>query len=920
LREERIRSDRFRRVDELFASALEREGDARRRFLDESCADDAPLRQEVETMLQMAKASEEFLETPAFNVAAALLGDETQRLERDSTPAHTPVTTGAIDNARFIPGDLVAGRYRIVGLLGRGGMGEVYRADDLRLSQPVALKFLAESLARDGAALARFHREVSVARQISHRHVCRVYDIGEHAGMQFLSMEYIRGEELSSLLKRIGRLPHDKAIDVARQLCAGLAAIHDAGVLHRDLKPANVMLDEHGAVRITDFGIVALAEGVSGREAMIGTPAYMSPEQLTGGELTTRSDVYSLGLVMYEFFTGKRRTASSSATAPELDPVVARVIERCLETDPGKRPASALQVSAALPGGDPLAAALAAGETPSPQMVAAAPKQGSLSPGKATLLLAWIVVAVILAALISGWTSLHRLVPLERSPELLQETATGIARTAGYTAAADSDWGFYRDSEALTYIFEKESGPRLAERLRTAQPPAILYWYRQSPQHLVALDFWTINPSNPPLTTSGMTVVALDTKGRLLYFEGVPPQVDQRGSTTADWAPFFGAAGLDAATFRSIQSQWTPPQHSDARMAWSGRSRERPDVPLRVEAASYRGKPTYFEVIGPWRHPMRQETPEPASGLPSLLLVLYFGALALGALLAWRNLRLGRGDRRGAFRLALLTFALRMFMWLVVAHHVPSFGEVMAFIVAVQSALYWSCTIGLLHLALEPFVRRRWPEWIISWSRLLAGDVRDPLVGRDVLIGCAFGGAMVIADELTSLLPQLLGQPMRPTIHSPRLYEHGLLGARGFVVNFVNELSAAMLFSFIIISLVLFFVMLTRNRKIAFGITWVLFYLVAALQTGIASPFDWLLAAITPTLLLLVLTRYGVLTLVTMMFFVHLTVFFPVTTDLTAWYATAFILELIALAAVALYGFRTSLAGQKLVGAGLFDE
>jgi len=243
-----------------------------------------------------------------------------------------------------VPGDLVAGRYRIVGLLGRGGMGEVYRADDLRLRQPVALKFLAESLARDGAALARFHREVSVARQISHRHVCRVYDIGEHAGMQFLSMEYIRGEELSSLLKRIGRLPQDKAVAVARQLCAGLAAIHDAGVLHRDLKPANVMIDEHGDVRITDFGIVALAEGVSGREAMIGTPAYMSPEQLTGGDLTTRSDLYSLGLVMYEFFTGKRRTASSGATVPELDPVVARVIERCLEADPDQRPASALQV------------------------------------------------------------------------------------------------------------------------------------------------------------------------------------------------------------------------------------------------------------------------------------------------------------------------------------------------------------------------------------------------------------------------------------------------------------------------------------------------------------------------------------------------------------------------------------------------
>ena len=270
-------------------------------------------------------------------------------------------------------------------------MGEVYRADDLKLKQAVALKFLPASLSADGAALARFYKEVSVARQISHRHVCRVYDVSEYQGEHFISMEYVRGEELASLLKRIGRLPQDKAIDVARQLCAGLAAVHERGVLHRDLKPANIMLDEHGEVRITDFGIAALA--IEDRREMSGTPAYMSPEQLDGRELTPKSDIYSLGLVLYEVFTGKKAFEASSMQellrlrrsdttptspaqhVPELDPLVERVIFRCLERDPAKRPASALQVAAALPGGDPLAAALAAGETPSPEMVAAAPKR-----------------------------------------------------------------------------------------------------------------------------------------------------------------------------------------------------------------------------------------------------------------------------------------------------------------------------------------------------------------------------------------------------------------------------------------------------------------------------------------------------------------------------------------------------------------
>ena len=140
-------------------------------------------------------------------------------------------------------------------LLGRGGMGEVYRADDLTLDQPVALKFLPEATARDEAALERFHNEVRIARRISHPNVCRIYDIGQADGLVFLSMEYVDGEDLGSLLRRIGRLPYDKALEIARKLCAGLAAAHGKGVLHRDLKPANVMLNGEGEVVIMDFGL-----------------------------------------------------------------------------------------------------------------------------------------------------------------------------------------------------------------------------------------------------------------------------------------------------------------------------------------------------------------------------------------------------------------------------------------------------------------------------------------------------------------------------------------------------------------------------------------------------------------------------------------------------------------------------------------
>jgi serine/threonine protein kinase len=176
-------------------------------------------------------------------------------------------------------------------------MGEVYRADDLKLGQPVALKLLPKALADDSVRRERLFAEVRIARQVSHPNICRVFDISELEGRHFLTMEYIDGEDLASLLKRIGSLHGAKALDVARQLCAGLAAAHDKGVLHRDLKPANVMIDGRGRVRIADFGL-AVAAGEDVPEADVsGTPPYMAPEQFAGKGASVRSDIYALGLI-----------------------------------------------------------------------------------------------------------------------------------------------------------------------------------------------------------------------------------------------------------------------------------------------------------------------------------------------------------------------------------------------------------------------------------------------------------------------------------------------------------------------------------------------------------------------------------------------------------------------------------------------
>ncbi|HEY7698645.1 MAG TPA: serine/threonine-protein kinase, partial [Vicinamibacteria bacterium] len=241
--------ERWERVKGLVDRALEKGPSERDRFLREACAGDESLRAEVESLLGYERESVPERGPP---------GSIEPTREVPSRPSAAPRAVD-LPYGRFSPGTILASRYRIIERVGQGGMGEVYRADDLTLDQPVALKFLPEELSRNTGALGRFRGEVRIARQISHPNLCRVYDIGEADGLHFLSMEYIRGEDLRSLLRRIGRLPADKAVEVAAQIASGLAAAHDRGVLHRDLKPANVMIDERGQARITDFGLAAAA-------------------------------------------------------------------------------------------------------------------------------------------------------------------------------------------------------------------------------------------------------------------------------------------------------------------------------------------------------------------------------------------------------------------------------------------------------------------------------------------------------------------------------------------------------------------------------------------------------------------------------------------------------------------------------------
>jgi predicted Ser/Thr protein kinase len=689
-----------------------------------------------------------------------------------SHPATPPGRDGT-----FATGDLVGGRYRIVGMLGRGGMGEVYRADDLTLGQTVALKFLPRSVERNPEQLERLRAEVRITRQVSHPNVCRVYDLGEVDGRHFLTMEYVDGEDLSSLLRRIGRLPADKVLDVARQLCAGLAAAHDRGVIHRDLKPANVMLDGRGKVRVTDFGL-AIADEAGAAADRSGTPAYMAPEQLAGKALSPKTDIYALGLVLYELYAGRRlfeagtldelmRLQSNaerlrmSASSLNLDPAVERVIVRCVEFDPAKRPDSALQVAAALPGGDPLAAALAAGETPSPELVAAAGEDAKLPLAMTVGLLAIVVVGCLSSGIANARTSAFAILQPPYSAEVLAIKAREMLQRLRPDYTSDNTAATFDVGDSMTsYLRAHRDFAWQWRDLPRLKPSPVIFWQRSSPRPLLPLQFpggTRVSLGDPPRTAPGLALVVTDVYGRLTHLEVKPSAEDDKAPAVGDapWPRLFQEAGLDMARFTPAPPEWIPPSWSDARAAWTGSSSEYPTVPLRVEATALHGRPTFFVVAAPWTPlPGTPPTRPPASliAVAIVALLAITSPIVAGILMARWNIKNGRADRRGAARLAAFVGIVQMAAtWLVMAH-VASPAE----IILLAQAFVWPAIVAILvwvlYVALEPYVRRTWPSALISWNRIIEGRIRDGMVARDVLVGVAATALFDGLDPLVKLL------------------------------------------------------------------------------------------------------------------------------------------------------------------------
>jgi hypothetical protein len=856
-----------------------------------------------------------------------------------SRPGWLASSSPAGSHEALAPGTLLAERYRILGLVGRGGMGEVYRAEDLRLGQNVALKFLPNAVAGDPQRLAQFHHEVRIARQVSHRNVCRVYDIGEDHGRVVLTMELVDGEDLALLLKRIGRFPEERATEIARQICAGLAAAHDLGVLHRDLKPANIMLDADGRVRITDFGLAGLAGSFT--DIRSGTPAYMAPEQLAGKDVSERSDLFSLGLVLFEIYTGKRAFDAttiaellrqhddgvrvSGTTGRDIDPAVQRVIERCLAREPAERPASAIAVSAALPGGDPLAAALAAGETPSPAMVAAAGRMDAVPLRIGLGVVAAVLVGLAVLIGLRGRGAFHRYVPAELSGPVLEYRARQAIARLGYGETPRDAFGsFMTGGDYLGWARQRAGADRWKE-LGSGRTPGFGYWYRTSPNALVPIEDGTrVRSFDPPLAIEGMTLVYVDAKGFVSEFYRVPPHRAAPVAGAAapiDWQVVFDVVGWPRDRFTEAKPEWTPLLVTDTRVAWTGTVPALGDTALRLEAAAFAGKIVYIQTVGPWTRAGRVASPPPSGGQWYLRTFqsIIVGTLFVGsALLARRNVIAGRGDHRSAWRLALVVGVLDVLRWLCIAHFSGDYAtDQTEFLDVVAESLLDAGLAWLAYLGIEPWLRRHWPTSLISWSRLLGGGRRDPLVGRDILIGVAFGVAIAIYVVLSrDLVAVITGQPPGPIVNGVALLTSLRWVAAGVLGSASNSLMNGILLSMLYVVLR----QLVRHSLPAAVLSIVILALLISSDDW--RPDTWhgfAIAVGMSALLLLPLLRFGLLPFTVSWLTNSVLQGNVLTSSLDAWYAPPTWLIGGGLAALALFAFVQSRAGAPLFGRLLED-
>jgi len=552
-------------------------------------------------------------------------------------------------------------------------------------------------------------------------------------------------------------------------------------------------------------------------------------------------------------------------------------------------------------------------------VLAAAGEADALGVGRGLALVTFVLGGLLVFAAVSARTSLVMRTPLDDPPAVLVDRAERIVEAAGYAAeAGDTAWGFMPFADYRQWLRGRPLGPQRWDGLASGNPSAVLFWYRSAPRDLLPVEEATVSLLDPPAAETDMREVVLDPAGRLQRFRSVPPQFDDSsGAAPAPpWTALLEAAGLSMPAFVEAAPRWSPPDFADARAAWTGPHPALDEVTLRVEAASYRGRPVYFEVIGPWTEPARME-PDTSSAIDNVLvgimLGVFAGLIGVAAVLARRHLRTGRADRRGASRIMVYMVAAGIGAWVLRASHASSTaGEIDLFFRETSVLILLAVIFWAVYLALEPYVRRLWPDALLGWSRLLAGHVRDPRVGRDVLMGLGCGVAVAwIAAGKATIIPAL-GFPAP----YPR-YGFGdlMLGDGGAAIwvsllESVNAIGGAL---FTVLGIVVLRLVL-RWRWLAFAVTALFLSIVGTYDMNPGFPWSLAFPLATGVLLTVTAVRWGLLVLVVALFTWGVLEAVPMTLDVSHWSATASNWTVALLGGLALAGFYAARAGQPLFG------
>ena len=509
---------------------------------------------------------------------------------------------------------------------------------------------------------------------------------------------------------------------------------------------------------------------------------------------------------------------------------------------------------------------------------------------------------------------------MNKSPEVLADRAQDLAKKLGYSVVVDRAFWVASDKDYLHYSAHNSSSNDW-KRTPTghAWPSPVSFWYRQSPQWMMPGAQSPDGPPrvtllNPSYETSGMVALRLDMQGNLLFLRGVPPQLETGGARPdLNWGLLFAEAGLDQTQFVPTSPKWTPPDSFDVRADWEGHLPDRPDLLLHVTAAAYHGVPVYFQLIAPWDQPWRGDPSSQSrmTATDGMLLstawpLLMGGYLLVAGFFARRNVRRGRGDTKGALRLAGFAILANCVYGFFVYHYVPQADYISVQFILLGAPLLFALLAWLGYMAVEPYGRQSWPKLMVSWQRLLNGRLRDPLVGRDVLLGIVAGSAM-------SAIFLGVGALSHSSAASPvdGYFGQGIMPSIGHCFLLLFAASFYALFYFALLS-----VMTGLLRRPRLGL--IVLALVMLLLNAQPTAVDFTLTVLFVLVFLTVLVRIG-LVAAAAFFFILLTLGTSPPLILDQWYAGRAMIALLVPLAALVYGFYVSLGGQPAFGGALKD-